>query len=180
MEKQQSPLIARSQDDAELKMENKSSKKAFTIGYQGLRSEDFILLLKENEIEQLLDVREVALSRKKGFSKTVLTRALEENGIGYKHMPSLGAPRKMRRALKENGDCGTFFREYRRRMSDRDVREEIADLEGLSEAKRTAIMCFEKDWRACHRSVLSDYLESRGWQIVNLCASIPVKVNAEH
>ena len=184
MNKLQNLLIARLQDDARLKAENQNlrklnSKKVFTIGYQGLRREDFILLLKENEIEQLLDIREVALSRKKGFSKTALMNGLKESGIRYKHMSSLGSPREIRRTLKENWDYETFFTEYRKHISDNEVREEITDLEGLSEVRRTAIMCFEKDWRTCHRSVLANYLESRDWQIVNLGDSTPVEVNAE-
>ena len=156
-----------------------NSKEVFTIGYQGLRSEDFILLLKENSIEQLLDVREIALSRKKGFSKRALMSVLEENGIMYKHMPSLGSPREIRRILKENWDYEAFFREYERHLSGKDVREEMIDLAGLSEARRTAIMCFEKDWKTCHRRVIADHLKNSDWLVVNLDPGIPIKVNSK-
>ena len=52
-----------------------------TIGYEGSAIEDFIATLKLANIEILLDVREIPLSRKKGFSKNAL--ALE---IGRAHV----------------------------------------------------------------------------------------------
>ena len=43
---------------------------AYTIGYEGMIIEAFIASLCAQRIAHLVDVREVALSRKKGFSKS--------------------------------------------------------------------------------------------------------------
>jgi len=49
----------------------------YTIGYEQTEIGSFIGTLKEVGIELLADVRAVALSRKKGFSKTALCHHLE-------------------------------------------------------------------------------------------------------
>ena len=43
-----------------------------TIGYEGLSLEEFFGLLREGRVERIVDVRQMPLSRKKGFSKNVL------------------------------------------------------------------------------------------------------------
>ena len=51
-------------------------KKLFTIGYEGAALDDFMRTLKTAKVDVLLDVRELPMSRRKGFSKTVLGGAL--------------------------------------------------------------------------------------------------------
>ena len=43
-------------------------KKLFTIGYEGTDFPDFLETLKEVKADVLLDVREIPISRRKGFS----------------------------------------------------------------------------------------------------------------
>lgn len=62
----------------------------YTIGYEGTDIERFVQTLKAVGIEVLADVRAVALSRKKGFSKTALRNNLAEAGIEYIHLNALG------------------------------------------------------------------------------------------
>jgi uncharacterized protein (DUF488 family) len=38
----------------------------------------------------------------------------------------------------------------------------------LAEARRTAIMCAEGDWRRCHRRLISDALVERGWWVLHI------------
>lgn len=83
-----------------------------TIGYEGKSIEEFVDILVENDVQIVVDVRELPLSRKAGFSKRGLAAALEERGIGYVHMRELGTPRAMRQQLREDGDYGAFFEEY--------------------------------------------------------------------
>jgi uncharacterized protein (DUF488 family) len=76
----------------------------FTLGYEGLNVDTYIAALKLHDIHTLVDVRELPLSRKKGFSKNVLAARLDAEGIGYLHLRSLGAPRPIRHALRADGD----------------------------------------------------------------------------
>ena len=49
-----------------------NSKILATIGYEGLKPEDFLGKLKENNVSVLVDVRQNPISRKQGFSKSRL------------------------------------------------------------------------------------------------------------
>lgn len=52
-----------------------------TIGYEGLTIGEFLDILSIHNIDLVVDVRELPLSRKRGFSKKVLAHKLGENGI---------------------------------------------------------------------------------------------------
>lgn len=43
--------------------------KLATIGYEGFEQSDFLNVLRDADVETLVDVRELPLSRKKGFEK---------------------------------------------------------------------------------------------------------------
>ena len=91
-------------------------KKLFTIGYEGAALGDFVRALKAAEINVLLDVRELPISRRKGFSKTVLGDALTKAGIVYRHEKQLGSPRTIRHRLREDGNYSRFSREFNRHL----------------------------------------------------------------
>lgn len=46
----------------------------YTIGYEGSRVEDFLRVLKQAGIETLIDVRDLPLSRKRGFKECPRSR----------------------------------------------------------------------------------------------------------
>lgn len=56
----------------------------FTIGYEGRVVDSFVEDLGNAGVEVLVDVRELAQSRKRGFSKTALSALLDEAGIEYR------------------------------------------------------------------------------------------------
>jgi len=51
---------------------------SYTIGYQSKSIDDLISQLKSHDISTLVDVREIPISRKKGFSKTVFSEYLNK------------------------------------------------------------------------------------------------------
>jgi len=57
----------------------------YTIGYESKSIDNFISKLKNNDISILVDVREIPISRKNGFSKKLFSESLNKNGIGYIH-----------------------------------------------------------------------------------------------
>src|SRR5256885_6440051 len=59
----------------------------FTIGYEGLTPRQFFGLIASAKISMLIDVRELPLSRKRGFSKTPLAGICKRRRIFYRHMP---------------------------------------------------------------------------------------------
>src|SRR5215217_2407043 len=77
----------------------------FTIGYEGADVDRFLTTLKDSGVATLADVRAVALSRKRGYSKNALRTALEANGIDYRHFIQLGTPKSGREAARAgNGE----------------------------------------------------------------------------
>lgn len=128
-----------------------------TIGYEGLDLASFLKYLAWHKVDVLVDVRESALSRKRGFSKTGLADAVEKTGIQYIHIPQLGSPRSIRNRLHQDWNYEAFFEAYNDYI-DRQAHaiELLADI--VDENRRVCLMCFEKDPERCHRTLLADHI----------------------
>ena len=134
------------------------SKTLFTIGYEGITIEAYINKLIQNDIRLICDVRNNPISRKFGFSKTMLSSILQEINIAYVHMPELGIVSEKRKELKGPADYETLFNEYKKNLRKKKVYvEKVSDL--LCEQERIALTCFEKDPNLCHRHILSQFIK---------------------
>ena len=51
-----------------------------------------------------------------------------------------------------------------------DFEKGIAQLIAIAEKETTAYMCAEAVWWRCHRSMVSDYLKAKGWQVNHIMA----------
>lgn len=124
-------------------------KKLFTVGYEGARLADFLATLARHKVSVVVDVRELPLSRRKGYSKNGLGGALAAVGILYRHEKALGAPRDLRHRLRDDSDLATYFRCF-----DRYLATQGAALEHVAETcmGNVALLCFERDHKTCHRS----------------------------
>lgn len=159
-------LIASGADLTSLTRLKRRMEKLFTIGYEGTALEDFIRTLKEARVDILLDVRELPISRRKGFSKKALSSALTEAGIRYLHEKRLGSPKSIRHQLREDGNYRVFFCEFNHHLT-----EQSALLESLAvELKgNVVLMCYEKNHKECHRrSVASALAELLGKTPIHL------------
>jgi len=63
------------------------------VGYERIKIGEFLAALPAHAIAPVVDVHELPLSRKRGFSKKSLATHLELNGVRYNHMPARGCPR---------------------------------------------------------------------------------------
>ena len=140
----------------------------YTIGYEGYIIKKFIKKLKDSNIQHLIDVRELPLSRKNGFSKEILKSNLKSVGIMYTHLKDLGSPKNVRHQLYKDMDYEKFFKEYQKHINDEDVMQNISIIEGLAKRRKSVMMCFEKDYKTCHRRIIAEELKRRGWKINNL------------
>jgi len=129
-----------------------------TIGYERASLADFIATLQLSEIDVLVDIRDRAQSRRRGFSKTALSEALEAVGIAYIHMRELGDPKEGREAARR-GDFTRFRAIFADVMKTVAATEAIAKLEELASDRKICLMCFERDQLTCHRKIVSDHLE---------------------
>lgn len=142
------------------------SRRVWTIGYEGHSPESFALRLRAAKVERLVDIRELPLSRKPGFSKSALALGLAAAGIEYSHMRALGTPRDVRHAYKASDDHAAFRKAYLAHVKDQ--RAAVEDLERVAARERCALMCVERDAAACHRTILGALLATRGWEVVEL------------
>lgn len=139
----------------------------YTIGYEGRGLDEFIQVLKEVGIDIVIDIRELPLSRKKGFSKTPLSKTLEENNIGYIHMKKLGTPKDLRNQYKSKK---ITFKEFEKGYL-RYINTQPEVLEELLEyaLKNTCVlMCYERDWRICHRRIIANQLKMAKFEVIHL------------
>jgi len=139
----------------------------FTIGYEGKTSEEFLAELSAAGIGTLVDIRRRAMSRKKGFAKSALKANLATAGIGYDHLPDLGAPTDIIR-MKDNPDHTPMLLEYERRLPEAIIAIEqlMAMIKGSAEDQPLCLMCFEADPLRCHRHVLTRFLvEQQGMSL---------------
>jgi uncharacterized protein (DUF488 family) len=104
------------------------------------------------------DVRQLPLSRKKGFSKTALQEMLANKDIQYLHFQELGSPKKIRDELHKSGNYFRFFQEYQSNLSDK--KELLRSIHLLiTSGKKVTLLCFERDPKKCHRKVVADEIE---------------------
>lgn len=134
-----------------------TTPKLMTIGYEGAAIDDFIDTLKSANILSLIDVRELPLSRKKGFSKRALRKALEDAGIIYLHVRQLGDPKPGRVAAR-SGDMDEFRRIFAHHMQQEATREALQKLVPLVSDGGACLLCFERCHSDCHRSIVADEL----------------------
>jgi uncharacterized protein (DUF488 family) len=133
------------------------------IGYQGRSLDDVVAALRAAGIATLIDVRELPWSRRAEFSKKALAERLAREGIRYVHLPSAGNPRAIRKSGAGSAEILARYREHLVRRHA--VLDEILAAAGGAPA---ALLCYEAEAAACHRSVLLEALAARNPELVAL------------
>jgi uncharacterized protein (DUF488 family) len=143
----------------------------YTIGYEGLTLEQFVELLKSHGIEHLVDIREAPISRKPGFAKAALSRAVEAAGIRYSHVRALGCPKPIRDRHKETGDWARYTRDFKNYLTGQGIA--LAELRATIAAARTCLLCYEADFNRCHRKFVAAAVSSAGDEVRHIAATPP-------
>jgi uncharacterized protein (DUF488 family) len=132
----------------------------FTIGYEGISLEEYLVRLLKNDVNILVDVRNNPLSMKYGFSKSQLKRYCESLGIKYVHIPEVGIKSEQRQELNSQADYDKLFAAYRKNNLTNTVDSQKRILNLLKEHKRIALTCFEANICQCHRKHLAEAIEN--------------------
>ena len=130
-----------------------------TVGYEGRTADELVAVLTAAAVDVLVDVRLTPISRKPGLSKGRLTSALAQAGIAYLHLPQLGNPRDTRDGYR-NAEVRALAR-FRSLLRSNSARDALNDLVVLSEDRRVALLCFERDAKTCHRALVVEALSER-------------------
>jgi uncharacterized protein (DUF488 family) len=145
-----------------------SATQLCTIGYQGTAWAPFLRTLQEAGVRQVLDVRQLPLSRRPGFSKRVLAAGLAEAGIGYVHLRALGTPPEGREANKRR-EWSRFWPIVEASLSTLEAGVALEQAAGLARAVPSCLLCFEADPCICHRLRVGEMLaEAHGFTLRHL------------
>ena len=142
----------------------------WTIGHSTRAIDEVISLLKQNEIKLLADVRAFPGSKRyPQFNKDALAESLKANGIRYEHFPELGGKRKSKPDSRNTAWRNASFRGYADYMETEQFQKGVQRLfDVAAEAGPSAIMCAEAVWWRCHRSLIADYLKTRGVEVLHI------------
>ena len=134
-----------------------------TIGHSNRSIDDFLALVRANDVARVLDVRTVPRSRHNPqFDRDALGATLTAAGIGYTHVPGLGGLRRPRPDSPNTGWRNLSFRGYADYMQSAEFTANVLRVIELASTERCALMCAEAvPWR-CHRSLIGDALLVRG------------------
>lgn len=127
----------------------------YTVGYESAAIEDFIAALKSQQIEKIIDVREIPLSRKKGFSKNTLQALLEANDIEYIHLKNLGDPKEGRDAAR-SGDFKKFLHIFSKHMKTKQAQSDLKIATEHTKSNISCLLCYERKPEECHRKIVAD------------------------
>ena len=126
----------------------------YTIGYEKARLADVVAALSAAGVAALIDVRDRPISRRPGFSKRQLAAALEEAGIDYVGLRALGTPPEGRMAGRTR-QWDRFWGIVENRLASAEAAAEIA------QRAPACLLCYEADWRRCHRRRVAEILADR-------------------
>jgi uncharacterized protein (DUF488 family) len=142
----------------------------YTIGYEGLDMHGFLALLRTGNVETVVDIRELPLSRKSGFSKNGLRETLNLHGFEYLHVPELGCPKPIREQYRSDGNWSRYKEGFLRHLATQD--NVVSEVSAMATATTCALLCFEADYRYCHRSMVADAMAYiQGLQVEHLQAA---------
>lgn len=126
--------------------------RCFTIGHGNRSIEEFLALLAQYKISEVIDIRSYPESLFEQFNKSNLERTLRARKIKYIHSPELGEFQQFRGEAFKRG----FLHLIKKIKSTQETGENLA------------IMCAEKKPKQCHRWQLAQLLEQMGVKVEHI------------
>lgn len=152
-------------------MESSIKPIIYTIGHSKRSLEDFIRLLKANNITLAVDIRSIPHSRHNPqFNQETLPQALQQAGIAYRHLPGLGGLRKPNPDSLNTGWRNAGFRGFADYMQTPEFEASLRELIDLARHEVVVIMCAEAVPWHCHRSLIADALTARNIPVEHIIA----------
>jgi uncharacterized protein (DUF488 family) len=131
-----------------------------SVGYETHKDAgEFAQHLRASGVERLIDVRQLPISRRRGYAKTALGLAMAAVGIEYVHIKALGNPKEFR-DLYKSGRVDEGRRGYEEHLLSQRM-EALHDLVPLLREKASALMCVEHTAATCHRTVILEALREK-------------------
>jgi len=132
----------------------------YSIGYEKALVTDVLATLTRAGVATLIDVRDRPISRRPGFSKRQLAAAIEDAGMRYVHLAALGTPPEGRLANRRR-DWERFWRIVEEKLASPEAGLDLRKAAELAAAAPSCLLCYEADWRVCHRRRIAEILAQR-------------------
>ena len=132
----------------------------YSIGYEKALVTDVVATLTGAGVATLIDVRDRPISRRPGFSKRQLAAAIEDAGMRYVHLAALGTPPEGRLANRRR-EWERFWRIVEEKLASTEAELDLGKAGELAEAAPSCLLCYEGDWRVCHRRRIAEILAQR-------------------
>ena len=136
------------------------SPRLLSIGYEKAGFADFILTLQAAGVATVIDVRDLPLSRRAGFSKRQLQAGLAEAGIGYLHLRPLGTPAAGREANRRR-QWPLFWDIVEQSLARPEAQEALEAAATTAATSLSCLLCYEADPCICHRRRVGEMLTAR-------------------
>lgn len=128
-----------------------------TVGHGTLSSEEFLRLLDQTSVAELVDVRSHPGSRRvPHFGREAMREWVHEAGVRYRWEPALGGRRRLVEPSPNVALRHLSFRAYADYMSSEEFRGALDHLTADARDEVVAIMCAESVWWRCHRRLIAD------------------------
>nr|DAQ00632.1 MAG TPA: protein of unknown function DUF488 [Caudoviricetes sp.] len=132
--------------------------KLYTIGFTGKSAEKFFNLLKEAEVEKIIDTRINNVSQLSGFAKgTDLKFFAKEIGkMSYEHEIDFAPTKDL---LADYRSKKITWQEYEKEyLNLLDLRKIKSKIE-IQKLHKNCLLCSEHTAEKCHRRLLAEYLQ---------------------
>jgi len=142
----------------------------YTIGHSRREWQELLDVLSGHRITRLADVRALPRSRwVPHFNRERMVQAFDKTGVEYRWMPELGGKRGKQREHSPNVALrDEALRNYADYMLSPEFQDAARTLVELAGTSKTAVMCAEKNFSNCHRSLISDYLTLHGHEVLHI------------
>ena len=137
----------------------------WTIGYEAASWAGVRGALATAGIRRVIDVRDLPLSRRPGFSKRQLAAGLAEAGIAYTHLRALGTPPAGRAAHRKR-DMDSFWRIVDAKLATAEAALALAQAAAMAAEEPTCLICYEADPATCHRCRVVQLIGARACHLV--------------
>ena len=134
----------------------------YTIGFTKKPAEQFFTLLKEQQVERLVDIRLNPTGQLSGFAKQQDLQYFlcQLARCDYSHLPDLAPTDDILSAYRKDHRWTTYVQRFEALMDERNVPQSLD--RSLFEAQACCLLCSEATPDQCHRRLVAERL-ARHW-----------------
>lgn len=96
-----------------------------------------------------------------------LPRGFDTNKYKYTYyVPSLAPTKEILKEYKNNGDWEKYVRDFNEYIfSNEESLNTLGDILKSSKINDIVLICYEKDWRRCHRNLIANWFREKGIEV---------------